>query len=71
MKKKQHWLTLRTENDFAVLKFDKENYRQVLAELETHQISVQAITEDDSQKSKDKKKSKDKTETKTDETDDN
>lgn len=53
MKKKQHWMTVRTENDFAVLKLDKENYRQVIAEFETHNIKVVTITEDSKSKDTD------------------
>ena len=35
MKGKKHWLTIKTEQDFAVLQLDKKNYRVLLPALET------------------------------------
>lgn len=35
MKSKQHWLTIRTAEDFAVLHLDKDNYRVILPTVET------------------------------------
>lgn len=54
MKSKSHWLTVRTEKDFAILKLEKDNYRQILAELETHGVKVETINEDAKDKSKNK-----------------
>ena len=34
MKGKKHWYTVQTEEDFAVLRLDKNNYRQVTAAVE-------------------------------------
>lgn len=34
MKKKRHWLSVRTDKDFAVLKLQGTNYRQIIAEFE-------------------------------------
>jgi hypothetical protein len=54
MKKKQHWLTVKVENDYAVMKLDKENFRQIKAELETHNIVVTTVDENNAA-NKDKK----------------
>lgn len=54
IKSKEQWLTVRTETDYAVLKLEGDNYRQILAELETHGVKVETIREDNS---KDDKKS--------------
>lgn len=43
VKKKNHWVTIRTENDFAVLKLGRSNFRQILAEIETHGIKVNRL----------------------------
>ena len=52
MKKKQHWLSLRTENDYIVLRLDKNNFRQIQNELEVHKVPVATVNEDDSKKGK-------------------
>jgi hypothetical protein len=54
MKKKQHWLTVKTENDYAVMKLDKENFRQIKAELETHNVLITTVDESNAA-NKDKK----------------
>ena len=54
MKSKAHWLTVRSEKDFAVLKLEKDNYRQILAEMETHGIKVETVKEEETKKEKDK-----------------
>lgn len=54
MKKKQHWLTIKGENDYAVMKLDKENFRQIKAELETHKVVVTTVDENNAA-NKDKK----------------
>ena len=43
VKKKNHWLTVRTENDYAVLKLGRSNFRQILAEFETHGVKVNEV----------------------------
>lgn len=50
MKKKQHWLSVRTENDYVVMRLDKNNFRQVINEFETHQVKVATVDEDDNKK---------------------
>ena len=52
MKSKAHWLTVRTEKDYAILKLEGDNYRQILAELETHNIKVETIKEDNTKADK-------------------
>lgn len=45
MKKKQHWLSVRTENDFAVMKLKNDNFRQIIAEFDTKKIAVKTVDE--------------------------
>jgi hypothetical protein len=35
MKGKKHWLTLQTEDDYALLRLDKNNYQIIILALET------------------------------------
>ena len=56
MKKKQHWLSVRTEKDYIVLKLDKENFRQIQNEFQVHKVAVTTVEED---KAKEKEKKKD------------
>jgi len=35
MKSKKHWLTIKTADDFAILRLDKNNYKIILPTLET------------------------------------
>lgn len=56
IKKKSHWMTVQTENDFVVMKLDGSNYRQIVAEFETHGVKVNTIDEDKEKKDKDKDK---------------
>ncbi|MEK7724679.1 MAG: hypothetical protein AAB336_10050 [Acidobacteriota bacterium] len=55
MKKKQHWLTLRTESDYVVLRLDKNNFRQILNELEIRKVKVTTVNEDEDSNKKEKK----------------
>lgn len=50
IKKKNHWLTVQTENDFAVLKLGSNNYRAVIAEFETHGVDVNEVEEEKDKK---------------------
>ncbi|HUF04385.1 MAG TPA: hypothetical protein VMM38_09445 [Aridibacter sp.] len=50
MKKKSHWLTVQTEDDFAVLKLSSNNYRAVIAEFETHGVKVNEVEEEKDKK---------------------
>ena len=47
-KKKQHWLSVRTSNDYVVLRLNKDNYRQILNEFEIHKVAVKTIDEEES-----------------------
>lgn len=40
IKKKKHWMTVRTEKDFAVIKLGDKNFKQIVAEFETHGVKV-------------------------------
>jgi hypothetical protein len=52
MKSKAHWLTIRTEKDFAILKLEGDNHRQILAEMETHGVKVETVVETKEKKDK-------------------
>jgi len=52
MKKKQHWLSIRTEKDYIVLKLDKENFRQIQNEFEIRKVTINTV--EDPGKKKDK-----------------
>lgn len=54
IKKKNHWLTVQTEDEFAVMKLDKSNYRAIIAEFETHDIEVKRVEEEKKKKKDDK-----------------
>ena len=58
MKKKQHWLAIRTDSDFAVLRLERNNYKAVITELESNGVTVTTATEDKSKK-KDKEDKED------------
>jgi len=47
IKKKQHWISLQTEKEFAVLKLGSGNYRAIIAELETHKVKVSEVKEEE------------------------
>ena len=46
IKKKNHWLSVQTEKEFAVLKLDGSNYKAVIAEFETHGVKVTELKEE-------------------------
>lgn len=50
MKKKQHWLAVRTDSDFAVLRLERDNYKAIITELETNGVKVETATEENSKK---------------------
>jgi hypothetical protein len=52
-KKKQHWLSVRTADDYVVMRLDKENFRQIMNEFEIRKIAVKTIDEE-SEKKKEK-----------------
>ena len=51
MKKKNHWMTVQTEKEYAVIKLGDNNFRQIIAELETHGVKVNTVTEEKEKKS--------------------
>ena len=53
IKKKNHWISVQTEKEFVVLKLDSSNYKQIVAEFETHGVKVNTVKEED-EKKKDK-----------------
>lgn len=50
IKKKNHWLTIQSEKDFAVMKLDGSNYRAVIADLRTRGVEVKEVKEEDKSK---------------------
>ena len=52
MKKKQHWISVRTANDYVVMRLDKDNFRQIINEFEVHKIPVKTIDEEAAKKDK-------------------
>jgi hypothetical protein len=50
IKKKNHWLSVQTEKEFTVIKLDASNYKQIVAEFETHGVKVSTVKEDDKKK---------------------
>ena len=47
MKGKKHWLTIRTQNDYAVLHLDKNDYRLILTAFETRSgVKVEVLPEE-------------------------
>lgn len=50
MKKKNHWLSVQTEKEFAVLKLDGSNFRAIVADLKTHGVTVNEVKEEDKEK---------------------
>lgn len=46
IKKKKHWMTVRTEKDFAVIKLGDRNYKQIVSEFETHGVKVADLKEE-------------------------
>lgn len=54
IKKKKHWLTIQTEKEFAVLKLGDRNFKQIVAEFETHGVKVNDLGDEKNAKDKDK-----------------
>lgn len=46
IKKKKHWMTVQTANEFAVIKLGDNNFRQIVAEFETHGVKVNDLKEE-------------------------
>jgi hypothetical protein len=47
IKKKNHWLTVQGDKEFAVMKLDGSNYRAVIADLKTRGIEVREVKEEE------------------------
>lgn len=43
IRKKSHWMTIRTSDDFVVLKLEYKNYKKIIAELEGRNITVEML----------------------------
>lgn len=52
IKKKNHWLSVQTEKEFAVIKLDGSNYRQIISEFETKGVKVNTVNEEETKKDK-------------------
>lgn len=52
MKKKNHWLTVQTADQFSVIKLGERNHRAIVAEFETHGVKVNTVTEEKKKESK-------------------
>ena len=46
IKKKNHWLTIQGEKDFAVMKLGGSNYRAIVADMKTHGLDVKEVKEE-------------------------
>lgn len=46
IKKKKHWMTVQTANDFAVMKLGDRNFKQIAAEFETHGVKVSEMKQE-------------------------
>lgn len=46
IKKKNHWLSIQSEKDFAVLKLDGSNYKAIIAEMGTKGVVVKEVKEE-------------------------
>jgi hypothetical protein len=50
IKKKNHWLTVQGEKNFAVMKLDGSNYRAIIADLKTRGVEVKEVKEEEKKK---------------------
>jgi len=48
LKKKQHWLAVRTNDDYLMLRLDGKNYQNILGEFDARKIGVKNLGEEDS-----------------------
>jgi hypothetical protein len=46
IKKKKHWMTVQTENEFAVIKLGDRNFRSIVSEFETHGVKLNDLKEE-------------------------
>lgn len=47
IKKKNHWLTVQGEKEFAVMKLGGSNYRAIVADMKTHGLDVKEVQEEE------------------------
>jgi hypothetical protein len=47
IKKKNHWLTVQGEKEFAVMKLGGSNYRAIVADMKTHGLDVKEVKEEE------------------------
>jgi hypothetical protein len=47
LKKKRHWITLQTDDGYAVLKLGERNHRQIAAELKSRGVPVSELKKED------------------------
>jgi hypothetical protein len=47
LKKKKHWLAVRTKEDYLVLRLDGKNYQAILSEFEARKIEVKDFGEEE------------------------
>lgn len=47
LKKKEHWLSVRTADDFVVLRLEIRNYKRILDQFEIHKVAVKSPDENE------------------------
>ena len=47
LKKKQHWLAVRTSDDYLVMRLDAKNYQKILSEFDSRKIKVTNLGEEE------------------------
>ena len=46
IKKKKHWMTVQAGEEFAVIKLGDKNFRQIVAEFESHGVTVNDLKDE-------------------------
>ena len=46
-KKKEHWLSVRTANDFVVLRLDRGDYKRILNQFKTHNVVIKKLDDNE------------------------
>ncbi len=47
MKKKEHWLSVRTANDFVVLRLEIRDYKRILTQFEAHNVAIKKLEDNE------------------------
>ena len=47
LKKKEHWLSVRTANDFVVLRLEIRDYKRILNQFEAHNIAIKKLDDNE------------------------